>query len=76
MKYHAYCRIKYYTDAEGKVNQMQRLAGKDIPTKESTSVWHQSREIHKKSFETLLSYLEEIVFAKKEVLLLKDIHTF
>ena len=55
---------------------MQRLAGKDISTKESTSVWHQSREIHKKSFETLLSYLEEIVFAKKEVLLLKDIHTF
>ena len=55
---------------------MQRLAGKDISTKESTSVWHQSREIHKKSFETLLSYLEEIEKEKKEVLLLKDIHTF
>ena len=55
---------------------MHRLAGKDIPTKESTSVWRKSREIHKKSFKTLLSHLEEIVFAKKEVLLLKDIHTF
>ena len=55
---------------------MRRLAGKDIPTGESTSVWHKSREIHKKSFETLVSYLKEIVFAKKEVLLLTDINTF
>ena len=44
---------------------MQCLEGKDIPTEESTSVWLKSTEIHKKSFETLVSYLEEIVFAKK-----------
>ena len=32
VKYHAYCRIKYQTEAEGKVNQKRRLAGKGIPT--------------------------------------------
>ena len=49
---------------------MQRLAGKDTPTEDSTSVWHKRRKIDKKLFETLISYLEEIVFKKKEVLLL------
>ena len=76
VKYHAYCRIKYQTETEGKVNQKRRLAGEDIPTEESTSLWHKSREIHKKSFEALVNCLEEIVFAKKEVLLLTDINTF
>ena len=76
VKYHAYCRIKYQTETEGKVNQKRCLAGKDIPTEESTSVWHKSREIYKKSFEALVSYFEGIVFEKKEVLLLPDINTF
>ena len=76
VKYHAYCRIKYQTETKGKVNQKRRLAGKDISTEESTSVWHKSREIQKKSFVALVSYLEEIVFQKKEVLVLTDINTF
>ena len=76
VKYHECCRVKYQTEAEGKVNQKRRLVGKDIPTKESTSAWHKSREIHKKSFEALVSCLEEIVFEKKEVLLLTDINIF
>ena len=56
--------------------EKRRLAGEDIPTAESTSVWHKSRAIHEKSFEALVSYFEEIVFLKKEVLLLTDINTF
>ena len=73
VKYHAYCRIKYQTEAKGKLNQKRRLEGKDIPTEESTSVWHKSRQIHKKSFEAKVSYLEEIVFGKKDILLPTDI---
>ena len=64
MKYHAYWRIKNQTEAEEKVNQKQRLAGKDIPTEERTSVWNKSREIHKQLSEGLVSYMEEIVLAK------------
>ena len=71
MKYNAYCRIKYQTEAEGKVNQKRRLAGKDIPTEESTSVWCRSREIHKKLFEALVCYLKETAFAEKEELFLQ-----
>ena len=70
VQYHAYCRIKYQTEAERKVTQMRRLAGKDTPTEDSASVWHKTRKIDKKLFETLVSYLEEIVFKKKGVLLL------
>ena len=58
------------------LKEKRRLAGKDIPTAEITSVWRKSRDIHEKSFETLVSYLEETVFFKKEVLLLTDINTF
>ena len=76
VRYHAYCRIKYQTEAEGKVNQKRRLAGKDIPTEESNNIWHKSREIHKKSFEALVSCLEEIILEKKEVLLLTGINAF
>ena len=76
VKYHAYCRIKCSAEAEGKVNQMGRYAGKDIPTEKSASVWHKNGEIHKKSFEILVSYLEEIVFAKKEVILLNRYEYF
>ena len=76
VKYHAYCRIKYQAAAEGKVNQKRRLAGKDIPTDKTTIIWRKSTETHKKLLEALASYLEEIVFAKKEVLLLTDINTF
>lgn len=55
----AYCRIKYQTEAQGKVIQKQCLAGKNIPNEESTSFWHKQREIHNKLF-------EETVFAKKK----------
>ena len=58
------------------LKEKQRLAGKDIPTAEITSVWRKSRDIQEKSFEILVSYLEETVFLKKEVLLLTDINTF
>ena len=34
------------------------------------------REINKKLFKILVSYLKEIVFAKKQVLLLTDINAF
>lgn len=37
VRYHAYCRIKYQTEAQGKVIQKQCLAGKKIPNEESTS---------------------------------------
>ena len=76
VKYHAYCRIKYQAAAEGKVNRKRRLAGKDIPTDKTTIIWRKSTETHKRLLEALASYLEEIVFAKKEVLLLTDINTF
>ena len=38
VKYHAYCRIKYQTEAKGKVNQKRRLVQKNMPNEESTSV--------------------------------------
>ena len=71
VKYHADCRIKYQTEAEGKVTQKRSLAGKDIPTEESTSVWCRSREIHKKLFEALVCYLKETAFAEKEEVFLQ-----
>ena len=37
VRYHAYCRIKYQTEAQGKVIQKQCLAGKNIPNEESFS---------------------------------------
>lgn len=37
VRYHAYCRIKYQTEVQGKVIQKQCLAGKNIPIEESTS---------------------------------------
>ena len=64
VRYHAYCRIKYQAEAQGKVNQKQSLAGKSIPNEESfsqvfhTSFSHKQREIHNKLF-------EERVFSKK-----------
>ena len=51
VRYHAYCRIKYQAEAQGKVNQKQSLAGKNIPNEESTSFSHKQREIHNKLFE-------------------------
>ena len=46
VKYHMFSRNKYQIEAERKVIQKQHLVGKDIPTAESTSVWHMSREIY------------------------------
>ena len=38
VKYRAYCRIKYQTEAKGKVNQKRRLVQKNMSNEESTSV--------------------------------------
>lgn len=54
---------------------MRRLTGKDIPTEESTSVQYTNREIDKKLFEILVSYLEKAIFAKKEFFLVTDLNT-
>ena len=75
-KYHSYCRIKYQTEAEGKHNQEKRMAGEGCIPVTSASIWHLNREIHKKEFEALCSYLQEVVIENKGVLMLTDVNNY
>ena len=76
VKYHSYCRINYQTEAEGKHNQEKRMAGEGCIPETSASIWHLNREIHKKAFEALCSYLQEVVIENKDVLMLTDVNNY
>ena len=76
IKYHAICRLQYQTEAEGMHNQALRAAGMVSVSDEGTSVWHQNRQAHKKAFEALCSYLQEVVIENKEVLLLTEVNNY
>ena len=76
VKYHSYCRIKYQTEAEGKHNQEKRMAGEGCIPETSASIWHLNREIHKKAFEALCSYLQEVVIENKGVLMLTEVNNY
>ena len=73
-KYHRYCRIKYQTEAEGKYNQEKRMAGEGCIPKANANIWHLYQEVHKKAFEALCSYLQEVAIENKDVLMLKDVN--
>ena len=70
-----YCRIKYQTKAEGKHKQEKRMAG-DGCIPEVSAICHLNREVHKKVFEALCSYLQEGATENKDVLMLKDVNNY
>ena len=71
-----YCRIKYQTEAEGKHKQEKRMAGDGCIPEVSASICHLNREVHKKVFEALCSYLQEVATENKDVLMLKDVNNY
>ena len=75
VKYRIYCHIKYQTEAEGKHNQEKRMAGEGCIPETSASIWHLNREIHKKAFEALCSYLQ-VVIENKRVLMMPDVSNY
>ena len=75
VKYRIYCHIKYQTEAEGKHNQEKRMADEGCIPKTSASIWHLNREIHKKAFEALCSYLQ-VVIENKRVLMMPDVSNY
>ena len=76
IKYHSYCRIKYQTEAEGKRNQEKRMAGEGSIPKASVSICDLDRNVHKKAFEALCSFLQEIVIENKGILMLTDVNNY
>ena len=61
VKYQSHCRIKYQTEAERKHNQEKRMAGEGSIPETSARIWQLNREVHKKAFEALCNYLQEVV---------------
>ena len=76
VKYLSYCRIKYQIEAEGKHKQEKRIAGEGCIPETGYSIWHLNRDIHKKTFKALCSYLQEVVIQNKDVLMLTDVNNY
>ena len=50
------------------------MAGEGCIPKANANIWHLYQEVHKKAFEALCSYLQEVAIENKDVLMLKNVN--
>lgn len=70
VKYHNCCRLQYQSRAEARGRSFDVSKTKSI----SSGTWHLQREVHKKAFEALCCYIDEIIIKNKEVMHTADLN--
>ena len=74
VKYHACCRVKYQTQAESRFRKNTVHTNSTIC--QETSYWHKERDVHRRSFDALCSFIKQTVVEEKEVPFLVDVKSY
>ena len=74
LKYHACCRVKYQTQAELRFRKNTVHTNSTIC--QETSYWHKERDVHRRSFDALCSFIKQTVVEEKEVPFLIDVKSY